>query len=405
MRLAKMEIAGKKSAEAWTLALLFGLYLALTIYAERTAQQTTQKSTPSSFNAKSSGLKAYFLLLEQQGFRVDRLRAPWQRVGAGDSLLIVAEPTDPKRPVLPEEEAALKKWIAAGGSLLYFAAEPPRDFDRSNVLLGGLTISAGGSDAQTVAPEKSNSPYLENVKSVQYESAVRLKAAKKAGYEVLLKDDEGALLLEKTVGKGHILVAALGDIAGNAAIRKGDNALLLVNFASALSGDGVIQFDEYHHGVGFEVAKGEAGSVWSVVPTPLRLALYAALALCAALLYNNNRLFGRLREAPPIIQRSSADYVGSAGTLLRRAKASDLAVSMLYVRFIRDLKKNLDLPPEAELEKTISEAQRKFSVNGPQLQQTVTRCEAAAQGERLRETEMLALARQIESYRRICQLV
>ena len=211
--------------------------------------------------------------------------------------------------------------------------------------------------------------------------------------------------MEKLVGQGHIVVASLGDIAGNAEIRREDNAVLLVNFAFALGGEGVIQFDEYHHGVGFEVAKGETGGVWSVVPGPLRLAIYAGLLLCAALLYNNNRMFGRLRPAPRLVPRSSADYVGSAGTLLHRAGASDLAVAMLYERFVRDLNKILDLAPESDLNKTVSEAERKFSVNGPQLQQTFMRCEAAKQGERLRESEMLALARQIESYRRVCQLV
>lgn len=399
------DIPGKKSAEAWTLALLFGLYLALTIFAERTAQQATTKATPSSFNTKSSGLKAYFLLLEQQRYTVDRLRAPWQSIGNGDSVLIVAEPTDPDRRILPDEAKALRKWVEAGGSLLYFVAAPPRDFDPTDTLTGDIAVISGGGDAQTAAPEKSDSPYLANVKSVAYQTPVRLKPAKKAPYAVLLKDDDGALLIDKVVGKGHIVVASLGDIAANAAIQKEDNAVLLVNFASALGGDGAIQFDEYHHGVGFEVAQGETGGVWSVVPIPLRLGLYAALFLGAALLYNNNRMFGRLRPAPTFVQRSSADYVGSAGTLLHRAGAADLAVAMLYERFVRDLNKILDLPPESDLNKTVTEAQRKFSVNGPQLQQTFTRCEAAKQGERLRESEMLALARQIESYRRVCQLV
>ena len=405
MRLTATDNAGKKAAEAWTLVLLFALYLALTIYAERTAQQTTQKATPSSFNAKASGLKAYYLLLEQQGFSVDRLRAPWQRIGTGDSLLIVAEPTDRLRPILPEEESALKKWIEAGGSLLYFTAEPSRDFDRNDILLGDLAVTSGGGGARTAEPEKSDAPYLENVDSIAYEAPVRLKAAKKAKYATLLKDADGALLVKKTVGKGRIMVAALGDIAGNAAIREADNAVLLVNIASALGGDGAIQFDEYHHGIGFEVAKSEAGSVWSVVPVPLRLALYAGLALCGILLYNNNRMFGRLRKAPPVIQRGSADYVGSAGTLLRRAKASDLAVAMLFTRFMQDLNKILDLPPETELVETVREARKRFSISGPQFQQTVLRCEAAAQGTPLRESEMLSLARQLESYRRIFQLV
>ena len=268
-----------------------------------------------------------------------------------------------------------------------------------------MAVTSGGSDPQTAAPEKSDSPYLANVKSVAYQTPTRLKTAKKSNYTVLLKDGDGALLIEKTVGQGHILVASLGEIAGNASIQRQDNAVLLVDFASALGGDGLILFDEYHHGVGFEVAKGETGGVWSVVPMPLRLGIYAALLLGAALLYNNNRMFGRLRPAPRLVQRSSADYVGSAGTLLHRAGAADLAVAMLYERFTRDLNKALDLPPETDASKTISEAQRKFSVDGPQLQQTFLRCEAAKQGERLRESEMLALARQIESYRRVCQLV
>ena len=110
MRLTETrDVPGKKSAEAWTLVALFGLYLTLMIFAERAAQQITRKATPSSTNAKPSGLKAYFLLLQQQGYAVDRLNATWQSVGSGDSLLIVAEPTDPERPILPEEISAPAK--------------------------------------------------------------------------------------------------------------------------------------------------------------------------------------------------------------------------------------------------------------------------------------------------------
>ena len=179
MRLiGKWDIPGKKSAEAWTLVLLFGLYLALTIFAERTAQQATPKATPSSFNTKSSGLKAYFLLLEQQSFSVDRLRAPWPRLGNGDNLLIVAEPTDPNRRILPEEIKALRKWVEAGGSLLYFVAAPPRDFDSSDPLTGDIAVVSGGSDMRTVAPGKSASPFLANVKAIAYQTPVRPESGK-----------------------------------------------------------------------------------------------------------------------------------------------------------------------------------------------------------------------------------
>ena len=413
MRTAKYEksaagtaasIGGKAAAEAWTLALLFAAYLALTIFAERTAQQTTRTVTPSSFNAKSSGLKAYYLLLEAQGFRADRLRASWQRLGSGDSLLIVAEPTDPKRPILPEEIVALKKWIEAGGSLLYFAAETS-DLNPNDPLTGDTGVVRGNGAALTAAPEKRDSPYTKNVQTVAYETAFRLQPTKKARYNILLKDEDGALLIEKTVGKGRVLVSTMGGIASNSTINKADNAVLLVNLAATLSSeDRIVEFDEYHHGVGFDAEKGDAGSVWAIVPMPLRLALYAGALLGAVLLYNNNRMFGRLREAPPLQFRTSADYVGSAATLLHRAGAADLAVGMIYERFIRDLKKNLDLPPESDLTKTVAEAQKRYSVSGPQMQQTLQRCEAAQESP-LRESEMLTLARELESYRRICKLV
>lgn len=394
--------------EAWGLAALFILFLAFAAYYETAGQERTSPDAPGVNNAKARGTKALYLLLKAENFSVDELKTTWNGLGPEDRMLIVIEPLVTSRPISPHEVNVLRRWVAEGGTLLFLVTRPKRDYDPRDSLMGDIAVVEGGDKSHLVRPLVANSPYLRGVKQIESASPVRLEFKPKNRYQKLFADADGALALHKAVGKGHVLVVADSIAASNADIRKADNAVFLVNIAAEAvgSGQGVIQFDEYHHGVGFEVAADapEEG-VWQALPLSLRLVVWQALALGLLLVWNGNRYFGRPRSLPQETYRPMTDYVGSMARLYRRADAADLALMTLYRVFLRDLARQVDAPADANYVQISHLAERKYRFQDASLRHTLTRCEQVEAGLRISPIEALTLTQQLEEFRRRFDLV
>lgn len=387
--------------EIWGLIALFVVFLATLTYYERVSQETPSRDQPSSFNALGPGVKAFYLLLEEEGYRVDRLETTWDALDSGTGLLVLIEPF--QRGVSHAEIAALRRWVERGGTALYFVAPPARPPDPNDTVFGDIAVVNATPTAENAAPAPSVGSYAQNVGSIVVASPVRLRTAPGAGYQRLFWDRQGAIALQKPLGKGRLIAVANGVAASNAGVKRGDNAVFLVDVASAAIGatGKTIAFDEYHHGIGF-AQRGDPGDtgVLANMPVPLRLLIWHLLALGAFLVYNGNRRFGQARRVAPPIYRPSTDYVGSMARLFRRAGAADIALQTLYQHFVRDLARQFDLPPDATLSQFGPSIERRYGADGAHLIQLMQHCEAVVAGQRIPEAEMMRLAEQIEQFRR-----
>lgn len=392
------------SREIWGLVVLFALFLASAVYYERKAQEVTPHETPTSFNTSSAGVKALYLLLDSQGYAVNRLETSWNGLNSQHGLLVLIEPFT--RNVEKGEIDALKRWVTQGGTVLFLVTAPPRPLDASDSVFGDIALVNGAEAAQEVAPSVTNSPYTENVKAMRFESPVRLQPARKRVYQTLFAVSDGALALTKPLGKGRVILVANSGAASNANVKEADNAVFLVNVAATALGESgrMILFDEYHHGVGF-ASRGPSDGIMQHLPLPLRLTLWHGVALLLLLIYNGNRRFGRPLPSPQVNARPSTDYLGSMARLFRRAHAADVAFLPLYRRFVRDLARHLNLPPDVNQERLAQQAEQTCEVDGAALRTFLTRCEEVVAGERIGEPEMLRLAAQCETFRRRCHLV
>ncbi len=400
----KRRLAG----EAWALLVLLILFVGFAAYYARIGQEKTARDTPSTFNVKPQGVKALYLLLDHFHYPLAQLCTTLNALDSGDRLLIVVEPLDPDRPITTEEIASLHDWVAQGGTVLWFVTSPPRPLQPDDTVFGDVAITAAPEQPSDVAPNLSGSPYLRDVSHIVVNSPVRLEPAPKAPYEILFRDQAGAIALHKTLGKGHCLVVANSIAATNAAINTADNAVFLVNIAdAALQGtDGRILFDEYHHGVGFANRDTSGDDTqFGSLPAPVRLAVWHLCGLGALLIYNGNRRFGRPRLLPVARYRPSTDYIGSMARLFRRAGAADIALLTLYKTFVRDLTRDLDLPPDADRERLVERAESKYGVDGAALHPLLARGDAIQAGQRIGEMEMVSLTQQLEQFRRRCNLV
>lgn len=397
--------------EIWGLVLFFALFLVLATVLNKAGQSAVPNTAPSSLNAKPLGAKALYMLLEQVGYRVDRLEAPWGTLGREDGLLVAIEPFDKDRPFSPAENATLTKWVRDGGSLLLITQQP-QDAQPDDPLGGDMTIVSSGSNVRlTAGPAVSDTPWTKNIKRISIQTQVRLHPLPGTGYQTLFQDDEGAFVVQKSIGKGHLIVAANDLFTSNDGLKntvQDDNALFVVNVAAATVGTTghTVLFDEYHHGVGFETAVDRGEQWYQAAPLPLVLGLYHLGAFGLLLVYNGNRRFGLARPLTHAVYRPSTEYVGSMAKLYKRAHAGDIAVQTLYGKFLRDLTRKLDLPPDAPTGQILQYAERTFGANAAPLPALLGRCEQiVAGGERVSDAEMVNLVREIETVRRRLDLV
>ena len=391
--------------------MLFVLLIAFAAFYEQVGQEKVASNAPTIVSTQSEGVRALFLLYQREGIRTEPLKSRWSELGSGDGLLVFVEPPDNDRPIDADDMRVLEKWIRGGGALLDLVSDPPVDqpLDPANAITGDSGAKAGPPELHEVTVTgDSHSPLLDGVATLAVRSSQRLLLAKNAPYTVLARDADGPIAIEKPFGKGRVILIANRYGATNAGLAQADNAVLLVNIArqTAAASHRAVRFDKYHHGIGFEERSADKkDDVWNSTPLPWRLAIFHLAAVGLLLVYNGNRRFGPARVTPVVTLRASTDYVNSMARLYRRAGASDIAIETLYTRFARDLRRALDVPNDAGIALVSRIAQQRFGLVAAGLDGLLQRGEAVLAGQRLTEEDMLHLARQIEHYRRACQLV
>jgi hypothetical protein len=393
--------------EIWAIFALFLVFLLVATLSQERGQEVRSSKEPSTFNAQAAGAKALYLLLEKQGFAVTRQRKDWSHLDPKIGLLLVIEPFHKDRAVQKIEVDHLKKWVEQGGTLLYVASLPERTTNTEDPLAGDVAIRGGSAQPALVAPSLvEDSPYLQNVSTIESTSHIRLSAP--PSYQVLLEDDEGALLIHKRLGKGHLLLCAIESLFSNSTLASEthENALLLVNIAHAATSSQrpTISFDEYHHGVGFANSEIQGVGVWSLTPLPLRLFVLLVLALFGFLLYTRNRRFGAIQYLPSPTYRPAIDYLQALGRFWRRTGSADVAFLELYDQTLHDIAVKFGISTESPAQ-FLAEGVRVAPTLFQKWRDLFERGEQIRAGERIQERELISLAKQIESLRSEASLV
>jgi hypothetical protein len=142
-------------------------------------------------------------------------------------------------------------------------------------------------------------------------------------------DAKRNLLVEAPFGSGRVVVLSDPYIVSNGGIPLADNAQLGINLAT--SREGIVAFDEYHHGYGsnnnrfFQYFEG----------TPV-IAIFLQCSLLVGLfLISQSRRFARPVPEPESNRLSKLEYVAAMAELQQRTRAYDLAVENIYADFRR----------------------------------------------------------------------
>jgi Domain of unknown function (DUF4350) len=361
---------------------LMAVMLAL-VYAVAPAPAQTSVGYPSSYAAEWMGVKAAYLLLEDQGYRVER----WERspedlpVDAAGAVWVLVEPFEGST---ASETAAIRRFVTNGGRVLAVgagAADLVPDLD---------TAGAEEYDPQTKAfsawqPSAitRDAPEISMVSPDTFTSSPHPWLA-------LYGNKDKIAVVSYRVGKGEIIWWASASPMTNGMIRDKNNLEFFLNCIGPRAATRVY-WDEYFHG-----ARASFYSYFAKGPLPWA-GLQIGIAFIAVL-FTFSRRSGAMRLPTVESRLSPLEFVDTLGDLYQSAHASPPAVSVAYRRFRLALSRKLALPTKVKLPELSRAASSRFGWPEDALLDTLARSERAMRNINLDEAEALYLVRQLHEF-------
>lgn len=203
---------------------------------------------------------------------------------------------------------------------------------------------------------------------------------------VHLANNQKTILVDFPYGSGQIVYLTDPYIVSNAGVSLVDNAQLAINIIA--SREGLIAFDEYHHGYG----AAENRLLEYFAGTPVLWILAQVILLVILLLWSQSRRFARPLPVNEPNRLSKLEYVAAFAELQQRTKAYDLALENIYSEFRRSMTRLFGMDnyttSRKELAQMIAERGR---FNELEVFNLIKQCEEIIHGEPTNKKEILRL--------------
>ena len=402
----------------------------------------------STYHSGPTGTRAFHDLLSESGYKVMRWReAPEKLLGkTGENVATFVVIGATQLPFSEEQIDALHQWVAKGGCLVLIDRDPgvrmlprsgdwlvysrtldfpPLEIDPDNAsemtkdvkaftpvqptwlthkvesvlpsrFAGRLSIVSGksASPSPTPSPGIGYSAPVDDDELVEIEQAGEGEAKVSPAPVVHVADQNGALLVDYTYGRGRVILLSDPYLVTNRGIRANDNLQLAINAVTAH--DGLIAFDEYHQGRG---ATGNAFALY-FSGTPV-LAIAAQVALVVLLiLWTNARRFGRPLPLPHVDRRSSLEFVASMAELQERSRAFDLAIENVYTRTRRVLARYAGVNYNSSRSEIAARIAARSKIEAHQLETLMRQCEEVINGQPINWRQAVDLVKRLRELER-----
>lgn len=429
---------------AAVLAILIALNAASYVEIERRADSELYPDR-STYNSSPTGTRAFHDFLIESGYKAMRWRErPMTLLGSNrvqpQTFVIIGET---RVQFSDEDKDSLLRWVAAGGRLVLIDRVPHQELIpaignwRLYTVVSEYppfnlpstqteTITAGIGPANPVQPtlltkdvgsvrhskftariivpplDSSTIPDPESTEEDEDADASEEEADEGADFEdslesspapvVHVSDEKGAILIDYAYGAGRIVI--LGDpfIVANNGIDKADNLQLAVNIVS--TPEGVIAFDEYHHGR----AASHNRFFAYFAGTPVMPMLGQFLLIVMAVLWSRGRRFAKPLPLPGVDRRSKLEFIASMAEVQQRARAHDLALENIYQRTRRVLSKYAGVSHNAQPSEIAARVSERSTVNRTDLERYMIECESAIAGEKISARKALDLASKLREF-------
>lgn len=364
----------------WAAAILLPIMAALAL----SSADQQDSGVPSSYSAQSSGAKAAFLLLQQEGYQVEHWEHPPADlpIDAGHTVLVLASPKDFPT---PSEKMALERYLDRGGK----------------VIATGPDISLFLPRAQTTrefSPDITWKEYRPQIlSSLTRGGSIKMAAAaywERASTAVLVHyaaEDKRPVIVSYAVGKGQVIWWAASTPLSNAGISSSGNLALLLN--SLGDSGNHVYWDEYFHGIRRTLLS--YAFEW---PTLLALAQGGLVVL--ALLVTYSRRNGPIYPRDEPSRLSPLEFVETLGGLYRRAHHTRTALEVPYTQFRTLATRRLGLKTDLPAPDLARAIRNRFNLPNDALQDLFKDIEAVMYDPKLTEAEALRMVQQLSLHAR-----
>jgi hypothetical protein len=376
------------------LALLpVGAFLAVAALLLRERAEAGRGLPPFSvYSDEADGLAEAAHLLGELGWRPVAVTRPINQT-ANRGLLVLAEPAgsgplaDPGG-INEDEAKGILRWVEAGNTLLFCSRQ-------ESALHEALEMSAvadGRADGGKLVAAQTEEAggYTAGVDRVGVRDGTALYAP---GGLTLWRAREGAGAVLVRRGAGRVVVVSDPTMLTRRGLLREDNAVFLADVAARGARDGVVYFDEYHHG--FRSAGGFWGYLNHYGQQTLFVPLFLALGAAA---WSAGVRLGPAVPTPPAAGADAVDYASALALLYRRAGVRRLPARTLARGFVEALTRHLRLRRNA-LPAEILAAWRRLApaASADRLQQLLRGVGELRKGE-ASGRELLSLARAFDEF-------
>jgi len=337
---------------------------------------------PSIYASGSGGARAAYLLLRDLHFDVRAWEEPPSALAtqlATPAVLILAEPSESPSKA---DVAALRKFVEAGGRVLFCGASIPKFFPKADVSdpVEGIEWKEFSANLPSATTRAADKVILRP--EVYWGTPGPSQLA-------LYGSEDSAAIVSWQIGNGEVLWWAGATPLTNAGITKSGNLNLFLNSI----GEGrPIYWDEYFH--------GQRASLFSYVEkTPVVWAGVQILLAALILLFTFSRRSGPIVMPGSVSRLSPLEFVDTMGALYQHAGASSIPVDVSRRHLRLELTRRLGLPSATPDDDLARVAGDRLGLDSASFANALNRASRAATAPQLRARDALAVVQNLERFK------
>jgi hypothetical protein len=365
----------------WTGVILLPLIVVLALLSD----EEEDSGIPTTYSAQSSGAKAAYLFLKEEGYDVERWERSPQELPTDpvNTVLVLAAPNGLPR---KEEKDALQVFLSRGGRILATGFSAVWFLPKMNAVPEPIPAAVW----------REYQPEL--LSPITRAGTIRMSPESHWGDptlgELVHYSHQGkGIVVSYKVGEGEVIWWAASTPLSNAAIgQAGDLALLRNSLAGSTDlGEMKILWDEYYH------SHHDAGSSYIAI-APLQYAFLQCVLIFAAVMFTFGRRNAPIRPGIEPSRLSPLEFVQTLGNLYRRANATRTALEVPYKRFRTLLIRRLGLRNDISSAELLLAARKRLGYQDPDFEGTLKDIAIALQDPDLQEAKVLALAQRLNRH-------
>jgi hypothetical protein len=369
----------------WTGLILLPLVVLLALFSD----DEEDTGIPSTYSAMSSGAKAAYLYLKEEGYNIERWEDPPEELPneAHNTVLVLASPGGVPSSM---DKNALQMYLSRGGRILATGFSSSWFLPKTDIVMEPLPGAVWKEYSPQIVSPLARAGTIKMSPRAYWSQAA-------PGQLVHYAHEGKGIVVSYHVGEGEVIWWAANQPLSNAGINQAGNLALLLNSLGG-SKDTKILWDEYFHTQHLP----SSGAMWA---PPLKYGFWQLLLVFIALFLTFGRRNAPIRSLSEPSRLSPLEFVHTLGNLYRRANATRTALEVPYNRFRALLIKRLGLRNDVSSAELLESARKKLGYRDPDFEDTVKQILNGMQDPDIKEAKVLELVQRLNRHTRNLKLI